>query len=80
VTREEFEKFVSEEMRSGFAGWWPTSDWGRGRSLTIREVAIAQDAYAEGWIRGVALVLGMAQSERAELPNQPPAKPTFLPP
>ena len=78
MTREEFEEFVTEAMRSGFSSWWPRSEWRRGRPCTIRELAIAQDAYAEGWIRGVALVLGMAPSERAALPSEPPSKPGFL--
>lgn len=69
LAREEFEKFVREKMRERFVLWWSNCDWCP--THTIREMAIAQDAYAEGWVAGVALVLGMAPSEQVALPSPP---------
>jgi hypothetical protein len=66
-------------MASRFSLWWSSTEW-RGR-YTIREMAIAQDAFAHGWEAGAAVIQaaidagtawGRADAVHAENPvNEP---------
>lgn len=45
---EDREELLRGPMGERFSLWWGVSEW-RSKTHTIREMAIAQDAFAHGW-------------------------------